>query len=306
MRTRILKRTLLALSLTAFGAFAADKEILLFAGKPSHPPGQHEHNAGVLLLQKSLSGVKGLHVTVALNGDWPEAAAIENADAIFFFADGGEVHPVFVSEDRVAAINKAAARGAGLMFMHFATEPPAQKGHDEMLAWTSGYFELNYTVNPIWDAEIKSLPFHPITRGVKPFTIRDEWYFNVRLPERIRNFTPILIATPPKETISDKDGIRLGNADVRSKAGQPMFLAWAVERQDGGRGVSWTGGHYHKNLGNEDVRRLILNSLLWIAKMDVPANGVPFTVTEAEMTDNLDTKAMRPRPTAPVVPLAKR
>ncbi len=288
-----MKRWIAVIGLSMVAAMAADKEILLFAGKPSHAPGEHEHNAGVLLLQKSLSGVKGLHVSVALGGAWPEASVIEKADAIFFFADGAEGHPAFLEPARIAAIGKAAARGAGLMFYHYATEPPAARGHQEMVDWVGGYFELNYTVNPTWTANFVSLPTHPITRGVKPFAIYDEWYYNMRMPERAQNMTPILVATPPTETVSKKDGPRLGNADVRSKVGQAQFVAWAVERADGGRGVSWTGGHYHKNLGNENFRRLVLNSLLWIAKMDVPVNGVAFTMSPTELNGNLDLKPAR-------------
>ena len=108
-----MNRLIAAIGLSMVAAMAADKEILLLAGKPSHAPGEHEHNAGVLLLQKSLSGVKGLHVSVALGGAWPEASVIEKADAIFFFADGAEGHPVFLEPARVAAIGRAAAAGRG-------------------------------------------------------------------------------------------------------------------------------------------------------------------------------------------------
>src|SRR5262245_12559439 len=41
--------------LSAVGLDAADKKVLLIAGHPSHGPGFHEHNAGVLLLQKCLA-----------------------------------------------------------------------------------------------------------------------------------------------------------------------------------------------------------------------------------------------------------
>ena len=67
---------------------AADKKIVLIAGKPSHPPGMHEFRAGMLLFQKCLSGMPGLSVTVYSNG-WPEAAsALEGADAVVIYADG--------------------------------------------------------------------------------------------------------------------------------------------------------------------------------------------------------------------------
>jgi hypothetical protein len=42
--------------------------------------------------------------------------------------------------------------------------------------------------------------------------------------------------------------------------------------------------------GNDDFRRLVLNALVWIAKSDVPAGGVPSTVTAEELTKNLDPK----------------
>jgi hypothetical protein len=278
-------------------AMAADKEILLIAGPPSHPPGQHEQNAGVLLLQKWLAPVKGLHARVALNGAWPADATLERADAIFMFCDGSNSHLAFKSPERTQAIAKAASRGAGLMFYHYATEPPADRGREEMLDWLGGSFELNYSVNPIWDAKFEALPMHPVTHGVKPFHIRDEWYFNIRFRERLNGFTPILVATPPPETISPKDGPRLGNADVRSKAGQPQFMAWVLERAGGGRSAGWTGGHYHNNLADDNFRKLVLNALLWIAMVDVPANGVESAVAEGDMGANLDPK--RPPAAAP-------
>ena len=35
---------------------AADKKLLMLAGKPSHGPAEHEYRAGCLLLQKCLAG----------------------------------------------------------------------------------------------------------------------------------------------------------------------------------------------------------------------------------------------------------
>lgn len=290
-----LLRATATLLVTALFSVAADREILLISGPPSHPPGQHEQNAGVLVLQKWLNGIKGLHASVSLNGAWPEDSAIEKANTIFIFCDGAEGHLAFQSDPRVAAINKAAARGTGLMFYHYATEPPANKGHEQMLSWIGGFFELNYSVNPIFDGNFQSLPNHPVTRGVKPFHIRDEWYFNIRFPERVRGLTPILVTTPPPEVISQRDGPRLGNADVRSKAGQSQTVVWAFERQDGGRSVGWTGGHFHSNLGDENFRKLALNAILWTAKMDIPPNGVDASVKETDLTENLDPKPARGR-----------
>src|SRR5215475_4211314 len=99
-----------AVAWLALCACAADKQILLIAGKPSHPPGQHEHNAGVLLLAKWLNTVPGVHAIPSLNAAWPSDDAFDKADAIFIFADGGEGHPAF-QDNRPATLNKAAKRG---------------------------------------------------------------------------------------------------------------------------------------------------------------------------------------------------
>src|SRR5687768_5657916 len=170
---------------------AADKKILLIAGAPSHGPGAHEHNAGVLLLQKCLAGVPGLKTEVTLGG-WPQdASAFSNVDAVIIYSDGGAKH-VALQNDNLAALDRVLSRGAGLGLLHYAVEPTLEKGHAEFLKWVGGAFEIHWSVNPHWDAQFTSLPNHPITRGVKPFTIRDEWYFNMRFVEPQKGLTPIL------------------------------------------------------------------------------------------------------------------
>ena len=52
-------------------------------------------------------------------------------------------------------------------------------------------------------------------------------------------------------------------------------MAWARQRPDGGRGFGFTGGHDHWNWGDDDFRKLVLNAIVWTAKLDVPAEGVP-------------------------------
>lgn len=271
---------------------AADRRVTLIAGPPSHGPLAHEQNAAVLLLEKWLARVPGVKATAYKNG-WPsDAAAIDNTDAIFIFCDGAERHLIF-QEDRAAAVSKAMARGAGLMLYHFAVEPPAKQGHPQMLDWIGGFFELHYSVNPVWEADIRTLPKHPVTRGVRPFRLKDEWYFNMRFREPMRRVTPILTATPGAELVNRPDGPRSGNANLRSKAGQPQVLAWVLERPDGGRGAGFTGGHFHLNLGDPNFRKVVLNTLVWIAKAKVPANGVEVAVTEKELMEYLDPKPAR-------------
>ena len=56
------------------------------------------------------------------------------------------------------------------------------------------------------------------------------------------------------------------------------------------RGFGFTGGHRHLNWGNENFRRCVLNGLLWLAKVEVPAGGVVSEVSEDDLKQNLDPK----------------
>jgi type 1 glutamine amidotransferase len=161
-----------------------------------------------------------------------------------------------------------------------------------MLNWTGGYFEMFWSVNPTWEATFPTLPKHPITRGVKPFKINDEWYYHMRFTPNMEGVTPILSALPPSSTLDRPNGPHSGNPFVRAavQRGEAQHLMWAYERKNGGRGFGFTGGHYHKNWGQDDFRKLVLNGILWIAKADIPASGVESTVTPEDLEKNLDPK----------------
>src|SRR5579859_8071597 len=86
-----------ALLTSTFKLDAADEQkprkLVMIAGTPSHGPGDHEFNAGVLLLDKCLKGVKGLEIVVFRNGYPKDDSALDTADGILCFADGGPNHP---------------------------------------------------------------------------------------------------------------------------------------------------------------------------------------------------------------------
>ena len=272
-------------------SLAADRKVHFIAGPPSHGPGQHEHNAGVLLLAKCLAGVPGLKTEVTL-GVWPaDPAALESADAVIIFADGGPRH-IALQENRLAELGRVLRKGTGLGLLHYAVEPTLAKGQTEFIAWVGGALENNWSVNPHWDAQFKALPDHPIARGVHPFTIRDEWYFNLRFAPGLKGVTPILVAVPDASTISRPDGDHSGNPAVRGAVsrGETQTVSWAYERPDGGRGFGFTGAHYHANWANPDFRRLVLNAIVWLAHGEVPPGGVDSSPSAAELSANLDPK----------------
>ncbi len=270
------------------------KKIVFVAGKPSHGPGEHEYRAGCLLLQKCLRGVPGLQTVVCSNG-WPaEAGAFDGADAIVLSMDGGAGNAA-LQGGHLQQLGRLMDKGVGLACIHWTVEVTKDKGEAEFLQWLGGAYEVNWSVNPIWLADFVTLPDHPIARGVKPFQLRDEWYFHLRFPPGLKGITPILAAKAPASTMSRPDGPHSGNPAVREAVarGEPQIVAWACARPDGGRGFGFTGGHYQKNWGDDNFRKTVLNGLLWVAKAEVPANGVESTVSELDLQANLDLKAAR-------------
>jgi len=296
MKRLVLLATTLALSIPTQ---AADRRLVLIAGRPSHPPGMHEFRAGCLLFQKCLSGVPGLQVQVYSNG-WPtrvvgektedDNSGIETADAVVVYADGGGGHPA-IKPDRIRLLDSVAARGGGLGFAHFGVEVPAGEPGEAMKRWIGGHYEDHYSVNPMWSPKYTTFPDHPASRGVKPFSTRDEWYFNMRWAEGTKPATWLLTDTP-------SDDVRKGPyvwpagpyPHIVAASGRRETMMWTIERADGGRGLGFTGGHTHANWGDENQRRVFLNSLLWLAKVEVPGNGVESTVTAEDLAANLDPK----------------
>ncbi len=269
------------------------KKVVLVAGTVSHGPGDHEFNAGVQLLHKSLQGQPEVLSTFYLSG-WPkDKTAFDNADAILFYMDGGGGHPV-IQGDRIAYIDSLARQGVGLGFAHFAVEVPAGPGGQAMHRWIGGHYEHQYSVNPMWKPDYQKFPDHPVTRGVKPFSVVDEWYFNMRWPSDHAGLTHILTALPSDQVREGPYVYPKGPyPHIQAAKGRVETMMWVFDRADGGRGFGFTGGHKHQNWGNDDFRKVVLNALLWIAKAEVPAEGVASTVTPEELAQNLDPKGKK-------------
>lgn len=287
------------LGLVTTAACAADKTVLLIAGRPSHPPGMHEFRAGMMLFQTCLEGVPGLKVQVASNG-WPtkvegdkrgdDNAAFEGVDAVVIYADGGGGHPA-LQNNRTQLFDSLAKKGVGLGFAHYGVEVPKGDPGAAMHRWVGGYYEHQFSVNPMWKPEFKSFPTHPVTRGVKPFATHDEWYFNMRWVPGQKGVTPLLVATPDEKVRRGPYVYPQGPYDhIVADAGRAETMMWVCEREDGGRGFGFTGGHTHRNWADANQRKILLNAVLWISKLEVPANGVESKPSEDTLVANQDKK----------------
>jgi hypothetical protein len=291
-----MKRILIAMLAISFlssiglGQEDCKKKLLLIAGRPSHGPGLHEFNAGCLLLQKKLDGFPNLEVDVQLGG-WPKDDSVfDGVDAIFLFMDGGGGHPA-IRPERLEMLGKLMDQGIGFGCAHYAVEVPKGNAGQAWQKWIGGYYEHEFSCNPFWTPEYKSIPEHPITKGVQPFEISDEWYMTMRFREEMKDITPILVATPSDKVRGGPYVYPKGPyPHIVAASGQKEVMMWATERADGGRGFGFTGGHVHNNWGNDDFRKTMLNALVWMSGLEVPEGGVASTVTEDELKQNLDPK----------------
>lgn len=273
------------------GDAKAKRKLVILAGRPSHGPGDHEFNAGCMLLQKALAETTS-DLEVSLHkGGWPESNhAFDGADAIFFYMDGGAGHPA-IKPERLELLGKLMDSGVSMGCAHFAVEVPAGDPGEAWKKWIGGHYEHMFSCNPFWSPEFKKFPDHPIANGVKPFSIRDEWYMNMRFRPEMEGVVSILEAVPSDKVRNGPYVYPRGPyKHIVDNSGRPETMMWAVEREDGGRGFGFTGGHVHKNWGDPNFRKVVLNSLLWISKIDVPENGVESSVTEEGLSANLDPK----------------
>jgi hypothetical protein len=238
-------------------------KVVFLAGPDSHRPGAHEHQAGSDLLSHTLRLRDPSIETVNVYGGWPaDESLFDGVDAIVMYCDGGDSHLI---NDHLETFNQLVADGVGIVALHYCVEvPKGSLSANSMLNAIGGYFETGWSVNPTWTASFTALPIHPITQNAKPFSLKDEWYFNMRFVDP--GVTPLLSAVPPVSTMERWNGPHSGNDAVRQMVaeGLPQVMAWAYERPEGGRGFGYTGGHYHANWENPEARTLVLNAIEWV------------------------------------------
>ena len=264
------------------GAQGAKRKVVFVAGRRSHAYGSHDHWPGALLLSTWLNENHPQLEAVVTRDGWPaDPKVFDGVSAIVIYSDGGRGHPVVRNLPQLEEMMK---RGVGLVLLHYAVEVEEATAGQQFIDWAGGYFKINWSVNPHWLLQLKALPIHPITRGVRPFETHDEWYYHMQFRNGMKGVVPILSALPPDSTLVRPDGSlarpegpHQNNPHVRAAVidrNEPQHVAWATERADGGRAFGFTGGHWHWNWGHPMQRKLVLNAIAWAAKADVPVNGI--------------------------------
>lgn len=252
---------------------AAPKTIALIGGTRGNTPGAHDHSNGIRVLQtvlESSQDMRALNVRVEAYPDgWPaDEAVLERAATVVWYFSGVRNHPL-VNADRRARFQRLMDQGVGLVALHQASTLPPDDTATPLPDWLGG---ARYGM---FDRTIETVGFqpanHPISRGVGPFLLRDEFYPTIRFPAGQR-VVPILP----------------GTFHVEIENGKPIPMriehktaAWAFERSNGGRGFAFTGLHYLLSLDHPQLRRLLLNAIAWTGGFEVPPTGIRSGVPDA-------------------------
>ena len=80
---------------------------------------------------------------------------------------------------------------------------------------------------------------------------------------------------------------------IIAASGRDETMMWAFERPDGGRTSGSPAATRTPTGAIANQRKIMLNALLWIAKVDVPKDGVKDNITAEDLTKNLDEKPPR-------------
>jgi hypothetical protein len=279
---------LLLASLSVLSA-AEPKRVLFLSGGNSHAWGQHKHLSGCALLCESLRETPGIEADVVTA--WPDATALAKADALVMYADGWQAHP---ANDKLAELEAFMNAGKGLVALHWATgiqaaDPEAKDQHDDprRTQWRElmgADFEAYYAISNFWKADFAGPTAHPVSRGVKPFSLYDECYFHLRESNDAK-VERLWTVQPPAETIEPGLSPYRGNGHARASLHdrkEEQYVAWTFPRPKGGRAFGFTGGHFHWSWAKDEVRKLVLNGILWSAGGEVPAQGVESKTPDAK------------------------
>ena len=275
---------LIAAALFMAGNTAAEtvpRKIVLVGGTKSQGPARHDYPNGIRLIQKLLEsspdtgGGKGLVVNAYAEG-WPlDPAAFDGASTVVWYFDGLDKHPL-LDVTRRAQFESMMKRGVGLVALHQASTLPVGDDHIAVQRWLGAARDGMFDRTDEMVALKPASPAHPVSRGVPAFTYFDEFYPTLRFRNSGLGVTPILQG---KLHVQARDGkpVIIGAAGVRT-------VAWAFEREGGGRSFGFTGAHYMAALDEPAIRKMLLNAIFWTADIDVPMQGVRIALPNTATT----------------------
>ena len=263
----------------ASAAPAAPARILFLAGERDHgAPGRHEYERDLRTLAQSFENASNLEdvTTQVVVGKAPRDLAFYKDVAVIVIDSSSdraenEVHPLFPQDpstnhrgydaDTTAWLQSLdeliRQNQIGIVILHYATWAENWRAREYYLKWTGGLWVQMASRNPQDDWAMKPLAKHPVLRGVKPWTYRDEIFCRFLLPNDQRR-TDLLLATPKA------DKFNVG----------PQVASFVFQRDDGGRGFVFGGLDFRDNLALDNYRRFLMNGIAWAARLEIPKAGI--------------------------------
>lgn len=266
-RAFIIATTLCLLGSVVVAAEPAAKKkklLLIGQGPDGHPVTAHEYYAGLKIVEKLLAPMaEQIEVKqVRADGEWKDGPELlKDADgAVLYLAEGAK----WTQGDprRYEAFAKLTERGGGLVALHWAIGTKDAKyvaGYQKLIGGVHGgedrkYKFLETTVEPVD-------PKHPITQGIEKFTIKDEFYYQLKF-------------------VDDKD--RLHHL-LKVKIDDELYpFCWTWDRADGGRSFGFSALHYHENWKRAEYRQIVANAIVWSLKLEAPKKAWPGEVAEED------------------------
>ena len=247
--------------------------------------GHHPNKASCELLKHCIENSPSVkNIKCGVYNSWPEdPGVLDDAATIVIYSEGineqmkkeGKPHPVFSSKERLKYLDKLMKKGVGLVCIHYALYATRALEAPWLLDWIGAYYDFEGYGSSHWVTRKSQVlmpvtPYHPVSRGWTTFTLNEnELYHNLRFAEEN---CPVPV-------------LRTGFPDKKTRAMKEYIVAWALQRKDGGRGFGFGGGHFYNMWINEDCRKMILNAILWTAKIEVPKNGVQSSVPRQLRTE---------------------
>lgn len=261
------------------GCAASPKKVVFVSGNSIHLWGDHEH----AIMCEELVGMVNESMGGKVRAEWldtektPDLSALDDADAIVISTEGEKNHPFAGKTDLLEKLN---AKGVNIGAFHYTLmfDSPADNAAFDSLI--GGHYQNGFSYNPFYAADFR-LGSHPALSGVKPFSIYDEWHFNIAFSKNAAQKITPLIQTQVPDKIRKR---RSAPKSVQVELGKGRFetIAWVVENPNGTRGFGIMGGHVPWTLAQKDYRKLVLNTIAWLAEIDIPENGYDASVPPFE------------------------
>lgn len=237
------------------------KKIVLIPTKLDHPWATHMYRNGCELLAACLNNHPNVEAVVSPDDDWPaDPAVLDGVDSIVFYSRPAA--DLLLNEQRHDEVKRLMDSGVGLVAIHWSTGTTDDKYGPDFLNLLGGWFSFAHSGLKVDRLPLQQVkPESPVCTGWDPFTLRDEFYLNLKFHERAE---PVL-----QVKVDDVD----------------QTVAWTYQRdgEHDGRSFGTTLAHFHDNFTNDNFRRAIVNGILWTAHVEVPKTGADVELPDEKL-----------------------